>query len=193
MVVLGVAALVVGGGTGAYVTKNVTSEPEPATVTRAKTVTVPAEEPITEAQAPSPATVGLSELEEEEDVESLGYVENRYVGRQSYADAVMVEVFPDQPEQVAILTKGRFSTMHFVVGIDAEAICPRSKATVSIEDQDGRTMWGPRTATISKPITETISIASPLQVYLVQHTKETDRSCEGGWTQVSWGDVTFQS
>lgn len=196
MVILGVAALVVGGGTGAFVTKNVTSDEvktDTTTVTEMKTVTVPADgETETEDVL---ASVGLEELGEEEDVgfDVSATFENRTIGRNTYADAVMVEVYPDSSLALPIQTKGRFSTMHFVVGIDAEAECPRSEATVSVEDQDGRVLWGPRTATISKPITETIPISRPLQVMLVQHTNETESSCDGGWTQVSWGDVNFQT
>jgi hypothetical protein len=198
-VVAVVAALsfLVGGGTGFFTSNSTTSAPEPTTVTQQTTVT--ATETVSEAEGEDAvefgsATTGLEELDEGENVDGSTYSTfgNRSIGRKVYGDAVLVEVWPGEREDLTIFTKGRFSAMHFVVGIDAEAECPSSRAVVSIEDESGRVLWGPKEVGIRNPVTRSIPIPRPLQVILVQRSNETESACEGGIVSVSWGDVYFQ-
>lgn len=202
MVALGIVTLVVGfvgGGTVVSVTNDSTNAAKkPRTVTATQTVTETVEsDGGNGAPQLGAASVGLEELSEEEDVEYDVYATlgNRSIGRTTYTNAVTGEIYSDGSgmAQVIIFTKGRFSSMHFVVGIDAEATCPRARAAVSVEDQVGRVLWGPKEVSISSPITETVSIPRPLQVVLVQRSNETESSCDGGKAEVSWGDLTFMS
>lgn len=191
MVAVGVAGLLVGGGV-TYITNNFAPE-ETKTVTEMETVTVA---PTTEPEI-QPGDIGLEQLYEEEDVEYEEEAEfgNRNIGGQSYTDAVTGGVYAAGSgfSELTVFTKGRFSSVQFVVGIDAEASCQRARAFVSIEDQDGQVLWGPVEVGISDPITKTLSIPESLQVIFVQRSAETESACDYGMAQVSWGDVTFQA
>jgi hypothetical protein len=196
MVALGVITLIVGligGGTIVSVTNNSPKEvTDTVTDVKTETVTVTG---VDETEELEPGSVGLEELNEEEDVEfevaaSFG---NRTIGRTTYTNAVTGGIYADGSgfSQLPIFTKGRFDSMHFAVGIDAEATCPRARGTVSVEDQVGRVLWGPRDVSINQPVIETVSIPRPLQVVLVQRSNETESSCDYGVAEISWGDVTF--
>lgn len=193
------ASFLVGGGTGFFTSSSTTGSSKPTTVTESTTVT--ATETVGGAESagtpgPGSATVGLEELYEGEDVDAYSYATfgNRNIERKVYGDAVLIEVWPGESEEadLTIYAKGRFSSMHFVVGIDAEASCPGSRAVASIEDERGRVLWGPKEVGITDSVTRSISIPRPLQVVLVQRSNETESACEGGYAEVSWGDVYFQ-
>lgn len=183
----------VGGGTVVYVTGGAGGERDasPGTV-KTTTVTEPSVEPP-EAEA---ASIGLEELEGEEKVEFDVAAEfgTRNIGGQSYNDAVTGEIYADGSglSRLPIFTDGRFSSMHLVVGIDADSECPRARASVSVEDQSGQVLWGPQEVDITHPAEQSFAIPNPLQVVLVQRSKETEDSCDYGKAQVSWGAVTFR-
>lgn len=186
----------IGGGTVVSVTgSSGQGQRTPSTVTVIETTTV--EEPS--ATVPTPEeegpAVGLEELDEEENVEFDVAAEfgTRNIGGQSYNDAVTGGIYADGSglAQLTIFTEGRFSSMHFVVGVDADAECPRARASVAVEDQSGNALWGPKEVDITHPIEQTIGIPNPLQVILVQRSKETESSCDYGMAQVSWGAVEF--
>jgi hypothetical protein len=183
-----------GGGTVVYVAGG---KDRPAAVTQTETVTV-TEPPPPEEPAPEEAetSVGLEQLEEEEDVEFDVAAEfgNRNIGGESYNDAVTGLVYSDGSglAELTIRSGGRFSSMHFVVGIDADAECSEARANVSVENESGQPLWGPKPVSIGNPIEQTLSIPNPLQVVLVQRSRETESSCNSGEAHVSWGAVTFQ-
>jgi len=183
---------VVLGGVVESVTNNSKPAPRRKTVIETVTVTAPAEA-ATEGEAP----IGLEALNEEEAVgfDTFAELGNRNIGGEDYSNAVTMEIYPEGAgtPHLPIFTKGRFSTMTFTVGIDAEAECPKASAAVSVTDQDGRPLWGPRTATISKPISEEIEIPRPIQINLVQRSEQTESACINGLAEVSWGGVTFGS
>ena len=186
----------VGGGTVVSVTGS-SRETSQETVTKTATVTetVEADPPTLGSETESPA-VGLEALNEEEDVQFDVAAEfgNRNIGGQTYGDAVTGDVYADGSglPRLTILTGARFSSMHFVVGIDAEAECPRALASVSVEDESGQILWGPAQVAITGPITRTVTIPKPIQVVLVQRSDETESSCDYGEAQVSWGAVSFR-
>jgi hypothetical protein len=189
---------VIGGGTVVSVTGSSGGKPpKTVTVTEMSTVTeaAEAEDPTSEPDAES-ASVGLEALNEEEKVEFDVAAEfgNRNIGGQTYGDAVTGDIYADGSglPQLTILTGARFSSMHFVVGIDAEAECSRARASVSVENESGRVLWGPAEVSISQPVARTIAIPKPLQVVLVQRSNETESSCDYGEAEVSWGAVSFR-
>lgn len=195
---IAVASFAIGGGTGFFTSNSTTGSStttvtEPTTVTATETV---AESELAGAPEPGSASQGLEELYEGEDVDAHAYATfgNRSIGRKVYGDGVVIEVWPGESEDadLTIYSKGRFSSMHFVVGVDAEAVCPGSRAVVSVEDERGRVLWGPKEVGITDSVSRTISIPRPLQVVLVQRSNETESACESGIVEVSWGDVYFQ-
>jgi hypothetical protein len=183
----------VGGGTVVSVTGN-SGKPESVTSTVTTTVTEAADS--VQPQPEEASSIGLEELNEEEDVEFEVSAEfgNRNIGGKSYNNAVTGAVYSDGSgfPQLKILTGGRFSSIHFVVGIDADAECSQASANVSIEDEGGRLLWGPKQVGIREPISRTLSIPAPLQVILVQRSTGTTSSCNAGEAQVSWGGVEFR-
>jgi hypothetical protein len=187
----------IGGGTVVSVTGGSSQERRPAkTVTVMQTTTVTEPSPAVPAPEEEALSVGLEELNEEEDVEFDVASEfgTRNIGGQTYNDALTSEVYADGAgvSELTIFAQGRFSSMHFVVGVDAETECPKAKASVALEDQSGNVLWEPREVDITHPIEETVQIPNPLQIVLVQRSMETESSCNGGMAQVSWGAVTFQ-
>jgi hypothetical protein len=144
---------------------------------------------------PAPAAVGLSELRNAEDVEFS--VDAEYgttnINGVDYTDSVTGLVYPDDSgfSKLTIKTKRRFGEMKFAVGIDSGADCPRARARVSVEDEGGRPLWGPRPVSIDSAQRASVALPRPVQVNLVQHSLEGAGACGNGEAQVSWGGVKF--
>ena len=210
LLVLLIAALVASGVKGVFGDEK-GSEPRASTEGQSTTpdISTPApdsggesdstaEPPTTPTPKPEPAPVfvGLETLREEEDVifDVHASYENRRIGTEAYENSVTGNLYPDGSgmEPLTVITAGRFSSVHFIVGIDAETVCPKAAANVSIEDQNGVALWGPVEVDIDDPVTESVPIEGTVQIDLVHHSRETEGSCNLGETQVTWGDVTFK-
>lgn len=195
-VVTALIGIVVGGAAVVVVSNNDAPQPEPSTVTVTETsTTTVAAEQIT--PNPTAAQIGLAELDRSQEVQFNVDAEfdNRSIGGRVYQDAVTGLVYSDGSgfSELVINTRGRFSSMQFVVGIDDEAECSDAEALASIEDERGRILWGPETIRIGHPLREQIALPGSIQVKLEQSSNQTGSHCDGGEAQVSWGGVEFAS
>ena len=167
-----------------------TTAPEPTSETSTETTQTTPE--------PPPGPVGLTELNESEDVEFSVDADfsTRNINGETHNDAVTGLVYSDDSgfTSLAIETKRRFDAVSFTVGIDAEAECPRARARVSLTDQSGRVLWGPEVVTIDNPRSEQdLAIPRPIQVNLEQKSLVTgENACGNTEAQVSWGSVVFK-
>lgn len=197
-VVVGLAA----GGGSTYVVKSNNA----ITTTQTQTETVTVAEESREAEGGEldsdfgPSSIGLEELNAEEEIQEEDSYEaefgNRNIAGHEYGNAFTATEYADGTglSDLTVNTKGRFSSMRFVVGIDAETSCPRSQARVWVADETGHVLWGPTTVGIATPArAESLPIPNPIQVNLVNRSAEGESSCDYGQVDVSWGGVQFRS
>ncbi len=79
----------------------------------------------------------------------------------------------------------------FTTKVSGEPGPGQRTATVSLTDQDGAVLWGPKEVTISSSIQRTVRLPRPVKVNLEQETSGGSDSC--GDALVSWGGVRFSS
>jgi len=93
--------------------------------------------------------------------------------------------------RLVINVKGRYKQVTGVVGIDDEAECTENDATVSITNDDGRTLWGPREVKFNSPGSFIVSIRNRARVTLDQLSlASSDDPCDGV-AYLAWGDLKF--
>jgi hypothetical protein len=93
-----------------------------------------------------------------------------------------------------IQTSADFDRMTGVVGINDETPCPENTAMVHVENERGRTLWGPRIARIGVPIAFSIDLHRAIQVDLVSEVTRSNPAgaeCSAGDADPAWGDIRF--
>lgn len=195
VLVAAVIGLAAGGGSTYVVRSNAT---ETVTETQTQTVTV-AEESGEEVEEFLPSGIGLDELYAEEEVQDEDFYEIEFgirnIAGHEYENAFIAGIYAeDGPIALTVNTKGRYSSMSFAVGVDAETTCPEARARVWVEDETGHLLWGPARVSIAQPArAENLAIPNPIQVNLISRSAEGESSCDSGRADVSWGGVRFGS
>jgi hypothetical protein len=199
MLVVALIGLAAGGGSTYVVKSNATdTETITRTETQTETVTV-AEEGGEEVVGSGLSGIGLDELNGEEEVQDEDLFEYEFgirnIAGHEYENAFLVSVYPEEgPVGLTVNTKGQYSSISFVAGVDAETSCPKSKARVWVEDETGHVLWGPARVGITTPArAEELPMADPIQVNLVTRSSEGEGSCNYGKVDVAWGGVRFNS
>lgn len=95
-----------------------------------------------------------------------------------------------------IQTSADFDRMTGVAGINDETACPQNTAIVHVEDESGRTLWGPRIVRIDSPIGFSIDLHRAIQVDLVSEVTRANSAgggdpCSQGDPDPAWGNVKF--
>lgn len=146
-----------------------------------------------------PLTMTLSDLERAGDVDYLGSFDGDFgtqsIGDDDFSDGVSMLVYSDGSgiPSLEIQTRGRFSKVSGVVGIDGEAYCINSPAQVSITDDLGRTLWGPQQVTSRSQKRFEVGLEGAIRVNLEQVAVVGPDDCDNGAAQPAWGEMTFRS
>lgn len=143
--------------------------------------------------APTLTRTSIVQLSEEGKAEHLGAFEGDYgtqsIGGRPYPDGVSMLVFSDGSghPKVAVNTEGRFSKISGVVGIDGNAECVEVPASVSIVDDHGTVLWGPKTVDSRSRVPFSADLEGAVRVYLTQASLATGE--EGCGANPAWGRV----
>jgi len=180
---------------------------QPATAsdpTRSATTTTSADDELTPPARPD-APDTLSELYRagrlDDDFGGID-VGTKTIAGKTYDDGVSMftdrsgDDFSNNTGRLPITLKRQYLRLRGVVGIDGEAPCPGNDASVSIVDDQGQILWGPRHVSFNVDEHFDIAIKDLPRIELVQRSlASSEDRCDDGevseLTYPAWGQLKF--
>jgi hypothetical protein len=143
--------------------------------------------------------VGIVELQKQGDVESLSAFDGDFgtqsIGGNDYESGVSMVVYSDESgvPELEIRTKGRFSRLTGVVGIDGNAQCLEASAKVWVADDAGNMLWGPEVVDSRSRTPVMADVSGTVRVNLEQRSKASSaEACGNGEANPAWGEVYLE-